>query len=103
MAMSTPAHPAGQPCCPPTLICPPLPSAGSRGRRLWELSARAHCPVIGVCLSLATLRQLADKALGGEVLAEDCELHSGVVQECALRGCATSAPSATAPRRPCRR
>lgn len=86
MATSTPSHPAGQPCCPPPLICLPVPSAGSRRRRLWELPARAHCPVIGVCLSLATLRRLADKVLGGEVLAEDYELHSGAVQECALRG-----------------
>lgn len=79
-------HPGGQPCCPPELIRPPAPPPGTRRRRLWDLPAHAHCPVIGVCLSLATLRRVADKALGGEVLAGDYELHSGAVQECGHRG-----------------
>lgn len=79
-------HPGGQPCCPPELIRPAAPSQGTRRRRLWDLPAHAHCPVVGVCLSLASLRRVADKALGGQVLAGDYELHSGAVQECGHRG-----------------
>jgi hypothetical protein len=79
-------HPGGQPCCPPELIRPPALPPGTRRRRLWGLPPQAHCPVVGVCLSLATLRRVADKALGGEVLAGDYELHSGAVQECSHRG-----------------
>ncbi len=79
-------HPGGQPCCPPELIRPPATPQGTRRRRLWDLPAQAHCPVVGVCLSLAALRRVADKALGGEVLAGDYELHSGAVQECGHRG-----------------
>lgn len=79
-------HPAGQACCPHELIRPVAAPKGTRRRRLWDLPAHAHCPVVGVCLSLATLRRVADKALGGEVLAGDYELHSGAVQECSHRG-----------------
>lgn len=79
-------HPGGQPCCPPELIRPPAPPPGTRRRRLWDLPAHAHCPVVGVCLSLGALRRVADKALGGDVLAGDYELHSGAVQECGVRG-----------------
>ncbi len=84
--MSQLLHPAGQACCPHELIRPAAAPRGTRRRRLWDLPVHAHCPVVGVCLSLATLRRVADKALGGEVLAGDYELHSGAVQECAQRG-----------------
>ncbi|MFT3663568.1 DUF2325 domain-containing protein [Piscinibacter sp.] len=84
--MSHLLHPGGQACCPHELIRPAAEARGTRRRRLWDLPAHAHCPVVGVCLSLATLRRVADKALGGEVLAGDYELHSGAVQECARRG-----------------
>lgn len=30
----------------------PVPSSGSRRRRLWELDGHAYCPVVGVCLPL---------------------------------------------------
>ncbi len=84
--MSHLLHPAGQACCPHELIRPEASPRGTRRRRLWDLPAHAHCPVVGVCLSLATLRRVADKAFGGEVLADDYALHSGAVQECSRRG-----------------
>lgn len=84
--MSHLLHPGGQPCCPPELIRPTAKPPGTRRRRLWDLPAHAHCPVVGVCLSLATLRRVADKALGGQVQAGDYDLHSGAVQECGHRG-----------------
>ena len=58
---------------------------GSRRRRLWELDAHAHCPIIGVCLPLPALRRIVDKVLSGEALADDYELHCGVIAECRRR------------------
>lgn len=58
---------------------------GSRRRRLWELGEHAQCPVVGVCLPMATLRRLAGKVLKGEVLADDYELHCGVVASTTTR------------------
>lgn len=60
-------------------------SAGSRRKRLWELTPNAHCPVVGVCLPIAVLRKIVDKALGGAALAVDYELHCGAIAECRLR------------------
>ncbi|MCH7343670.1 DUF2325 domain-containing protein [Pelomonas sp. CA6] len=61
-------------------------SRGSRRRRLWELPAQALCPVIGVCLPMPVLRRRLGKALGGEALANDYELHCGAINECGRRG-----------------
>lgn len=63
----------------------PVVAAGSRRRRIWELSPHAQCPVIGVCLPLPLVRRLANKVLGGETQATDYELHCGVNSECKLR------------------
>lgn len=71
-------------CCAPWLSVEPA-SRSSRRRRLWELDGHAHCPVIGVCLPLASARRLAGKALGGQVLAGDYELHCGLVTDCKRR------------------
>ena len=54
---------------------------GSRRRRLWELDGTAHCPVIGVCLPIAALRRLVNKAIGGAAVANDYELHCGAVND----------------------
>ena len=54
----------------------------SRRRRLWELTHACHCPVVGVCIPLDTLRRLVNKALGGKALADDYEVHVGAVAEC---------------------
>lgn len=58
---------------------------GSRRRRLWELDGHAHCPVIGVCLPISTLRRMVDKVLAGHALAEGYELHCGAISECRRR------------------
>jgi hypothetical protein len=73
-------NPSPHPC---SVALAALPSAetGSRRRRLWELGAHAHCPVVGVCLPVAVLRKLAGRVLGGEVLAGDYELHVGAVAD----------------------
>jgi hypothetical protein len=58
---------------------------GSRRRRLWEFGSHALCPVIGACLSIAALRRLVEKALGGKTVAGDYDLHCGVITECRQR------------------
>ena len=60
-------------------------STGSRRRRIWDLAHQCHCPVVGVCLPLDTLRQLVNKALGGKALTDDYEVHVGAVSECGHR------------------
>lgn len=58
---------------------------GSRRRRLWELDGHAHCPVVGVCLPMNTLRRLMLKATGRQDFIDDYELHCVVVTECKRR------------------
>jgi hypothetical protein len=60
-------------------------STGSRRRRLWDLPHQCHCPLVGVCLPLDSLRQLVNKALGGKTPADDYDVHVGVVAECGQR------------------
>lgn len=62
-----------------------VPPRSSRRARIWELPHHALCPVIGVCLPLTLLRKLVGKAVGGEVQADDYELHCGVINECKQR------------------
>src|SRR5471032_3078514 len=62
----------------------------SRRRRLWELGHACHCPLVGVGLPLGVLRKLVDKAVaagrpGGQVVADDYEVHVGAVSECGTR------------------
>ncbi|HET7865099.1 MAG TPA: DUF2325 domain-containing protein [Burkholderiaceae bacterium] len=58
---------------------------GSRRRRLWELDSHAHCPVIGVCLPIAALRRLMDKALGQLPSTDDYDLHCAAVTDARQR------------------
>lgn len=64
---------------------PPASTTGSRRRRLWNLPALCHCPVVGVCFSLPALRQLVNKALGGKAVADDYDVHVGAVAQCTQR------------------
>jgi hypothetical protein len=59
---------------------------GSRRRRLWELDGHAHCPVVGVCMPISSLRKLVNKVLGGQAVADDYELHCGAVAGAKYRG-----------------
>lgn len=61
------------------------PATGSRRRRLWDLPHQCHCPLVGVCLPLDSLRLLVNKALGGKTQADDYDVHVGVVAECRQR------------------
>jgi hypothetical protein len=62
-----------------------LPTLGSRRKRLWEISRDAYCPIIGVCLSLNTLRKLVHKINPQLALLEDYDLHVNVIAQCGSR------------------
>jgi hypothetical protein len=72
-----------------TAVTPVVPAApharGSRRRRLWEFENHAFCPMIGVCLPMGALRRLVNKVVGGQTMAQDYELHCGVITECKQR------------------
>ena len=61
------------------------PPAGSRRRRLWELDGHAHCPVISVCLPITVLRRVINKAVGGQAIGDDYEMHCAAIAECKRR------------------
>jgi hypothetical protein len=68
---------------------PALPLAALAGAKqarkgspkLWEISARYHCPLIGTCLEVEELRKLARQAGVDAADATDYELHSLSVNE----------------------
>ncbi len=64
---------------------PEAAPAGSRRRRIWDLSHECHCPVIGVCIPLTNLRRIVNKAMNGQAIAEDYEIHVGAIAECGRR------------------
>lgn len=72
----------------PVAGCSPGPDGdrGSRRQRIWELDATAHCPVVGVCLPIPTLHQLAERLLPRGAWADEYELHCMVVSACRQRG-----------------
>lgn len=59
--------------------------SGSRRRRLWDLGTHAHCPVIGVCLPLDRVRQLARQGLVLRGDEDDYTLHCSLVTAAARR------------------
>ncbi|RZJ12024.1 MAG: DUF2325 domain-containing protein [Rubrivivax sp.] len=69
----------------------PVPTTGSRRRRLWELGAHSHCPVIGVCVPLERVRQLAKKLLVLQGDEDDYTLHCSLVTAAARRNAVAEA------------
>jgi hypothetical protein len=64
----------------PQVPAPVMPAKGSQRKRVWDLPSHVHCPVIGVCLPLAALRRLAQKAAPEVGRLDDYALHSAAVQ-----------------------
>jgi hypothetical protein len=59
--------------------------ASRRRRRIWELPARWHCPLIGSCVPVAAMRRMASRAgLDADVMS-DYTLHTLVVGSCDSR------------------
>lgn len=76
-------------CCAAHAALPVL--AGSRRRRLWELGSHSHCPVIGVCVPLERVRQLAKKLLVLQGDEDDYTLHCSLVTAAARRNAVAEA------------
>lgn len=70
---SSEALATGAPLGSPTVLARP------RKRRLWDLDDHAHCPVIGVCMPIHTLRRLLRKCSEVSLPDNDYELHCLVV------------------------
>ena len=77
----------GVPAMSTTLATPSL----RRRRKLWELTVRMHCPLVGSCLSVVDMRRLlARNRLGlDERGLSDYELHVRVVSACSQRSALT--------------
>lgn len=57
----------------------------SRRRRLWELSHKYHCPIIGVCFDVAELRKMIGKVLRYPADTTDYVWHTIAVGICDTR------------------
>lgn len=64
---------------------PPVQAVQRRRRRLWELSASAACPVLGVCLAMSDQRRLMEQCAMDVQGRTDYELHQIAVSECRRR------------------
>ena len=60
-------------------------AAGRRRKKIWEMPARWHCPLIGTCLPVAEMRKLAARAGFDEQDMSDYTLHTAVVGSCDSR------------------
>ena len=58
------------------------PQKGSLRQKLWELPSNAHCPIVGVCLSMQRLQSLLGKAGHQVVQMSQYEQHLVAVGEC---------------------
>jgi hypothetical protein len=58
---------------------------GSRRHRLWELTHRYHCPVIGVCFKLGEIREMVLKVMTFPHRPTDYEVHCTAASECGAR------------------
>lgn len=67
-----------------TAAVPPAPTSRRR-RKLWELPARWHCPLIGTCLPVAEMRKIAARSGFDEHEMSDYTLHTAVVGSCDAR------------------
>lgn len=58
---------------------------GSRRRKLWEISHKFHCPVIGICFGVDDLRGLMSKVMHFPRETTDFVLHTTAVGACEER------------------
>ena len=68
----------------PTTMPTTVPS--SRRRKLWEVSHKFHCPIIGTCFDVAELRALMKKVMHFPHDTTDFVLHTTAVGACESRG-----------------
>src|ERR1043165_2715674 len=77
-------------CCA-AHAAPPLSSFGFRRPPPWELGKHSHCLVIGVCVPLERVRQLAKKLLVLQGDEDDYTLHCSLVTAAARRNAVAEA------------
>lgn len=72
----------------PRGACPGSPGKDSKGRwRLWQISERFHCMIVGTCFGMAELRHLAEEfGLGAMDGLPDYGVHSRLVAAAGRRG-----------------
>lgn len=58
---------------------PPAPSAARKRLKLWELSDKYHCPVIGTCIAIGELRNFARRFKFAAALNDDFAIHTEAV------------------------
>lgn len=63
----------------------PVRPGGSRRNRLWEVSHKFHCPIIGVCFDVDELRSLMKKIMDFPRETTDFVLHTTAVGACEHR------------------
>ncbi len=63
----------------------PVPVQGSRRCKLWEVSHKFHCPIIGVCFSAGDLRTLMSRVMHFPADTSDYVLHTTAVGACEER------------------
>ena len=87
---SRPSAPAGLDAAllrpPPLETAEPMPTIStSRRRKLWEISHKFHCPVIGSCFEVKELRTLMHKVMHLPRDTTDFVLHTSAVGACETR------------------
>jgi hypothetical protein len=70
---------------PPPEAHAPAKSRPRPRQKIWNLPAGRHCMLVGNCLSLTELRQLAKRTGVGSADMSDYTLHTIVVEQCAER------------------
>lgn len=58
---------------------------GSRRRKLWDIQAKFHCPVVGVCFEVDELRTLISRVMHFPRETTDFMLHTTAVGACETR------------------
>ena len=69
----------------------PVATPPKQRRKLWEIPTPWHCPLIGTCLSVGELRDLAARIGFGDSSLSDYALHAMVVECCGARNDMTEA------------
>lgn len=83
-----PMRPAFKPARQSSAAIPAQPAPtgrGSRRRRLWELSHKCHCSIVGVCFGVAELRALVARVANVPRGIGDFVLHTSAVAACESR------------------
>lgn len=77
----------------------PNPQNRMPRKHVWELAKRSHDLIVDVCLPAKDLRRLINRAVGGQVIANEAILYEGAAFECKCRNRVSEALEAELNRR----